>query len=277
MRSKAFAPTTLVEPPVERRRPRAALVVGVLALTLAAGAGCGSAEPGSPAEAYEGLVAALEARDSSALYGMLHDGLQAELSELYQVATACIADVDRYYPAKQRAAAREAAGAGLVGDLAGPAQLFSRLLVPSEPNELSSFQRLGGRISRTNVQGDTAQLTSHAGDVWEMRKAADGSWRWYPPEEDRRAVRDALDRAKANHERIKANVARYELLRDDGVVRILPVDHVSPPADGGPAPDAGASPDARPAADSSDPADAPPSASPDVAAPPPPDAAPPLD
>lgn len=199
----------------------------VVAVSLAGGA-CSKPEAGSPGAACLSVSGALQAGDMDALYALLADDLQAELGELYETMRETVTLVDQAYAGPARETARAAAGAALLERVEGPESLFRELSAGREPTALSSLQRLGSAPVNATVDGDNASVRTRAGDVWQFRRAADGTWRWVPPEADRDVVRGALERARQNRQSVRAHIERLAQLRERGIVRPLSPDTIAP-------------------------------------------------
>ena len=188
-------------------------LVGLMAL-----ASCGKPAPGSVAARHAQVVAALAAGDGQALYPLLDDRVQGELSALYESVASTVAKIDERYPARQRDAARREAGAALIEGIEGPEALFLRLLGERSPQKLSRLQTLGAVEGRVTQDGDSAQLTTKGGDVWNYRAHPEaGDWRWVPPDPDREFLRAALARARKNAAQVDDQLSRLHRFRQ-GVI-----------------------------------------------------------
>lgn len=205
----------------ERNRRRRGILLWALALSLV-GACARTPDPGTAGAAYVGVVKALQDGDAAALYAYLPDSMRDDLAALYEELQATVADIKRSYPASDRAGALAAAGVELVKGVDGPAGMFAKVFLGPRAGAEGFLARFGAGIRGTDEKGGRARVTTMAGDVHELRRASDGTWRWTPPERDRDLVRAALEKARANRTRVRTAIRDLGRFRGTGVVEALP-------------------------------------------------------
>ncbi len=183
--------------------------------------GCGAPRPGSPEAAYDETIQALQSGDQARIFEILDSGFTRELADLIDLIDEVRDLLIEIYPAEQHAAALEAA-AGSLAVATTPLELFSLLARERDEGPLSFMAKLGSRASGAEIDGDTAIVTTRAGDRWRFFRAQDGAWRFSPPKDDRAVIREARERARSVVAALEKHRRVLEQLKGEGVVRPAP-------------------------------------------------------
>lgn len=167
---------------------------------LASLAGCQeSAQNDSPEAGLNQFAAALFARDAAAVWRTLAPETQQLFAASYASLVKTKTLIARLPPADQTTATTKT-GVAILERVSSPEQLFGALLYTENIPTESAFVDGIRVVDAVQTDGNHATLVTSSHQVYQMVRAADGSWRVGSP------VQEALTRALAQVETNRSNV-----------------------------------------------------------------------
>lgn len=161
----------------------------------------------SPTEAHYQWIRAREAGDAAALWPLVDPGTQGKFAGWLAAEREAVRQVDLLYPADDKPSAMEALADGKRAKLASAEALFAALLAEGAPPPLGPLERLGARVRSVETQGDSADLTTWAGDRSSWIRNAGGDWCLVLDQAEQLALTQAARQAEANLGRVRAHIA----------------------------------------------------------------------
>lgn len=176
--------------------------------------------PGTPSAAVSRYVEALSQGDGAALYDLLRPEARADLDALHAALRTSAALVRERWPVAEQATLIDRLGAGLAERVEEPRAFLAALIGGGEPYRLGRMATWGARPMSATVSGESAQVSTLAGDTFDLIRA-DDTWIVVPPGDFDEALAHARQVAEANLARLRSTSERVRAL-EQGVVRTPP-------------------------------------------------------
>ncbi len=193
------------------------MTLRVLAVALALLTGCSlpSGGRGTPEEAHYAVLTARRTGDPGALWDLLHPDDRARFDAWIAAEKEAVRTISLVYPEPDRAPALAALADGRRASLEDGRALFVALASGDEAlaggtplPDPGPFATLGARARAVAVADDLATVRTWGGDEILLRRGPDDVWYATLPPEVVVGLDAAVERAKKNLTRVRANVAK---------------------------------------------------------------------